>query len=717
MLSITQSEPLTTSAFAKLVGISQRKARSALARCHEGNTWRGFTLKVILIKAAGGHRGLQYLVHIDSIPPEVIKARDSVQSITKDSITLPTVENVQVVKNTSITGELLPEMPLKIPHKNRHYKDDEVNFKMDTAQSVLRATAHNTPERATLIRELAATVRYPYGAKRAQYVGENTIRRWLKKYEKGGITAVCRKGRTDSGQSRVMISRMWDKTVKQFGITNDEIQRMEADLKRHIASQWRSGAPSVPTIQLNAMPFAIKQLTQAGCTLSKEELKAVCELPPKLIQSQAHFRAVDIFRQNAGRSAAIQIPRIKRSRDHLKPMDWVAGDVHHIDIAFQRDDGSLCTIKAVAWLDLATNRAFITPFLMPKGEMIRREHVIDSFVAMCGNPNWGVPTQLYLDRGGEYNWGEFVEDLCRLKRKITIHDLHDLENEEEATGVQRSRAYNPQSKVIETLFAALEKSTFSQLQGYIGGNRMQKKTENQGKAPIPYPGDLHAFTATLQTALAYHHVKKQQGHLKGKSPNQSFQEFIDAGWKSLLLDSYELAVAFCKKEFREVRAGGVFQWNGEEYRHDGLIAMAGIRKVSVGAPLFGDKSRPYLFTEEDEPIGIAERVNCFAFGDISGAGEQQRQTAILRSEIRTMEAATDKLDLENGMRDVVEVMGVEPQAEAQNVVSIGPQHQQLAKEAQNKPALSPHDEYIARRHQEGALRAGLVQKLRAANGE
>ncbi len=38
-----------------------------------------------------------------------------------------------------------------------------------------------------------------------------------------------------------------------------------------------------------------------------------------------------------------------------------------------------------------------------------------------------------------------------------------------------------------------------------------------------------------------------------------------------------------RRNFVRLRAGGMFQWNGEEYRHDGLIGMAGIRKeVSVG---------------------------------------------------------------------------------------------------------------------------------------
>ncbi len=149
----------------------------------------------------GGHRGLQYLVHRDSIPPEFTKAWTvNIESTTTDNIALPVAESVPVIKDISITGELISEMPPKLPRKSRYYKDDEVNFKMDMVQHVRMKTQPNTPERTTLIRELAATVRYPYGAKCGQYVWENTIRRWLKDYESSGLGAVCRKGRTDSGQ-------------------------------------------------------------------------------------------------------------------------------------------------------------------------------------------------------------------------------------------------------------------------------------------------------------------------------------------------------------------------------------------------------------------------------------------------------------------------------------------------------------------------------------
>lgn len=710
---------ISTKEFAALVSISTRKARSALENCHQGKTWRKIKLDVVLEKGKGGKNGLQYMVVASSIPDSFLNIKST--NSESSALVLPVAEPNQDQADVSINGELIQaKHDLKpIPRKKQHYQEQSVNFKLDLVKRIRTETDPNTPERAALIRELAATVRYSYGKKRGKLVGANTLRSWLKEYENDGLAAVCRKARTDSGKRRVTVSRIWDETVDQIGLSDDEQQRLAADLQRHVASLWRSGSPSAPTLQLSALPFAINQLMQAGCTLSKEQLQSVCKLPLTFIRQQAHFKLVDIYRKDAGRYAAKHNPRIKRSRANLKPMDWVAGDVHHIDIAFQRENGSICTIKAVAWLDLATNRTFISPFLMPKGEMIRREHVIESFVAMCADPNWGVPTRLYLDRGGEYNWGEFVEDLCRLKQKIIITDeLDDLDETNIATGVNRSLPYNPQSKVIETLFSSLEKSSFSQIEGHMGGDRLKKKVENQGKAPVPYYGDFSAFEGSLKTALGYYHVKSQQGHLNGQSPNQYFNTFVLSGeWKSVLLDPDELAVAFCKKEFRNVNAGGRFWWKNTEYRHDSLIPMADLRKVQVGEPLYGDKKRLFLFDEEDNPIGIAEPVIIYDFGDVAGAGEQQRQAALARQEIRDMEAATDKLNLEDVMRDVVSVIGTSEQAEIHNVVSIGNNHRQIAKTARENPSVTEsQNENREHRRQQSAVFEELAQKARAAGG-
>ena len=95
-------------------------------------------------------------------------------------------------------------------------------------------------------------------------------------------------------------------------------------------------------------------------------------------------------------------PRIKRMRGDLAPMQMVAGDVRHCDILILREDGSEATPKLVAFMDLATNRLFAHLFIVPKGEMIRREHVLGTMRAMFADPSWGVPIQFYFDNGGEF---------------------------------------------------------------------------------------------------------------------------------------------------------------------------------------------------------------------------------------------------------------------------------------------------------------------------
>lgn len=719
MNSPFQPNFISTTEFAGLVGISTRKARSALEKCHDGKIWRGAKLYVIHEKGKGGKNGLQYLVDKSSIPPSLIKNQSTIGELhTLDTSSLEEAEALPIIGDSNELIDQNPRQQLH-PKKTRHHQESTVNFKLDLVKRIIAGSEPNTPERTALINRLAITERYPYGKKKGKPVGASTLRTWIKAYGNEGIGAVCRKARIDSGKRRVMVSRAWDDAVRQLGLDENEQQRLVIDLQRHVASLWRSGTPSTPTLQLNALPFAINQLAQAGCPMGKEALKAICKLPLSFIKQQSHFKLVNIYEKDAGRYAAKHKPRIKRTRANLKPMDWVAGDVHHIDIAFQREDGSLCTIKAVAWLDLATNRAFVSPFLMDKGEMIRREHVIESFVAMCTDPNWGVPTRLYLDRGGEYNWGEIVEDLCRLK-SIVISDFDELDENEGAVGVNRSLPYNPQSKVIETLFANLEKTALSQIPGHIGGDRMRKKVENQGKAPIPYPGDFAEYQRSLQTAVNYYHAKPQQGHLSGQSPNQRFAQYLQGPtpWKSVLIDPDELAIAFCKKnQFRTVYAGGVFQWNNKEYRHDKLIPLAGLRKVQVGQPLFGDKSRLFLFDEEDNLLGEAEPVVAYDFGDVAGAGEQQRQAKVARQVIQGMKAATDKIPLQDVLRETAAVMGESPQAEVKNIVSIGEGHRQIAKATrENPPDSTANNEISERRRQQSAALAELAQKARAAGG-
>lgn len=646
------AELLTTREFAHLIGITRKSAHRALAKCHSGGTYMGHPLRVERRTGARGHGGKAYLVDRSSIPAGWLNGATATDVVSM---------------------AVAPAEPLSVTQSARRAVASPIEFewKCKLIERIVTATAPRTPERRDLIHQLAEVERYPDGSKRGQPLGRSTLYAWVLAYERGGLLALGRRTRTDKRSRRVILSRQLDAQLAQLGMSRCEQAALADEVRRFIQSQWAKAVPSWSTIQFNTIGFLKPKLQAMGCVLPEHELIRLCRLPRNVIESSRHFRAVAIYRTDAARSAAIQTPRITRDRSHLKPMEWVAGDVHPCDIIFTRADGSQCTPKAVVWMDLATNRLFVKVFVLEPRQGIRREHVIESFAAMCADPAWGVPTRLYLDNGKEYVWTDAAADLLRLKHHVEVK-FTGAGTQDEA-GVRRARPYNPQAKIIETAFATLERSFLSQLQGFIGGNRMKKKVENQGQAPRSHGSDVTELFNSIAVAVDAYHAKPQSGdsHLGGQSPNDAFRGFVDGGWTSTTLDPFELELAFSNVETRTVRAGGVISCGGREFRHDAIEYLAGIGKVLVRVPLFGNRDQVYLFNEDEDFIGRALPVDPYTFGDISGAGEQQRQASVLRQQIQGLAADCDMtIDPQRLMEAAAAAHGSAPESQSSNVVSL-----------------------------------------------
>ncbi|HYH19129.1 MAG TPA: Mu transposase C-terminal domain-containing protein [Azospirillum sp.] len=196
---------------------------------------------------------------------------------------------------------------------------------------------------------------------------------------------------------------------------------------------------------------------------------------------------------------------------------------------------------------------------------------------------------------------------------------------------------------------------------------------------------LQADAQSFANALAYYHCKTQEGHLGGNSPSVRFAEFVKAGWRSLLLDPAELAVAFCVEEARKVRPGGEFTWKGTLYRHDALLVLAGVGSVIVREPLFGNRERLFVFDDDGKPLCVAEPTPVFAFDDIKGSGEQMRMTAEFNRQIRALEDRTDRIDLEQSMSAVVATFGAAPAVMPGGVASVRPEFREAANLSRNLP--------------------------------
>ena len=662
---------------ASLAGIHRRPAAKALARAHAGKPWRDVCLEVCVVDGRGGRSGKRYQVAVDSLPVEL--------------------QNAWLAARPSA------------PPARRHDSDGLAEFRREVVLHVRRSEAADmTPVEA--IREACATFRYPQGKYGGRKVSPTRAREWCSAYEAEGAASFARKERNDKGKGRVIISRELDALAARHGVSEERLRHFFALLERRIRGEFQRGFKSVRIVRENVRPDLKGWMRAAGVNAPRSELHTACLPPRGLVRRYRHHRVVSDYREDAGIFAGKHKPRIRRNRDSLE-IGALAGDVHHFDIWWQREDGTFCTPKAVSWLCLATNRVFITPFVMEKGRGIGRQQVAESFLQLCMDEDWGVPTFLYLDLGSEYVWTELVKDLLELAartgRDITMKDRSDLDDRK---AIQHSRAYNPQSKVIETTFSSLRR-VFGQIEGWIGGDRTTKRTQNQGKLPKPYKGAFEDFQATIRESLAYHHALTQQGHLKGATPFQRFGQFVSAGWQSTLADRAEFELVFAAEEPRDVRPGGTFAWKGDLYQLDALFDYL-LQKVRVRDPWIVDVPYVYVLDEHGKLLGRALPDKEFDFFDTAGAAEHQRRGKLAVAKVKEMESEGDRKDPRQTMRDVVKEYGPIPHATSHGVITVNPEYAEAARlPAPEIAAIAGRDKALEKYDEDGALMRRLANAL------
>lgn len=602
---MTPSAWITIPVFAALAKISRRAAELAAQRAAHGKHWREAVLIIRMVEGRGGRSGELYEIAVNSLPAALqIKHQLSQQA---------TAQATQPAFTTSSTND-----------------DPLWQRRLTMLQPAIDAEAEHKPVLPAL-REAAA--------RRGRSV--ETLRIWWKRYKKDGIAGLQWKARTNSGHRAVLISKRWDAATAT--LSDEKRQQIVADMEKHVRSLYAAGAPGRRHVAQLATPELVKLTRAAGVELSDREALHVCRVPELFARRGRHHRIVAIKRDDAKRFFDRHVPRIKRDRNNLGPMEKVAGDGHHIDIYYKRADGSLATAKMIIWLDLATNRIFVTIVFLEKGKGITQEHVIGSFIEMT--QAWGVPCGLYLDNGSEYQWTEIVEDLL----KCASFTGHNITVEGKAT--TNARPYNAQGKVVESYISVLER-IFPMLPGYIGGDRMTSKTANVGKEPLFFPGSTDELREAINHAVTYYEVSPAtSGHRKGKSPREAYNEFIDAGWKRTVIDRHVLEAVFADNAMPKVDRGHI-RIKGIDYYADRLLDFSG-RKVRVRVPKVGDRSKLLVLDDEGHVACYAERDDGFAFGDLSGAREQGRRNHVLNASVKALRAETVPLALREEMQRVV----------------------------------------------------------------
>lgn len=680
--AFNQERWIDAAELAARASISERKARHVLARAALGQPWRGVSLIVRFVSCRGAPNGLKREVLEQSLPPE-LRAREP----------------------RELQSEQLPAVARTVAGASAELWQE----RLQVIGPALRAPARSA-ERAELIK-LAAD---------RHQVGERTIRAWIAAYEARGVAGLAARPRTDRGERRILIARNWDCAVELPAATKEDIA---TKLQRKVRSLWAHGAPGWRHV-VRMASVELAELTRgAGAGLPEPTLHLVCLVPRYFVERERRYQLVATKDKDAKAFFDHQQPRVRRSYAGLLPSEIVVADVHHLDVQWQRPDGTVTTPKLISWLDLATQRLFTTVVFCAPGEGVRREHVAGSFIDMTQHPEWGVPQRLYLDNGSEFVELGFVDDAMRLADLAQLQGftIGFRDDAPEIPGARRStrrmiinaQPYNaPGKPKIEGVFGILERGPFAMLPGWVGGNRMRKKTHNVGKEPVPFDGTESDFAGAVQDAIDYYHTHRQTGQLGGKSPNEALAEAVAKGWQRIDVDRAALEAVFARDELRTVRQGE-FSIEGRIYRHDALLSLLTGSKVRVRIPVIGDRDQLPVFAESGAFLCIAEPAPLHHPLDRSGARDKRVRSKMQTRAISLMRRDVDPIDLQAEMRRAAAVAPAPPAVASAGIIRLAPEHEAVATATRERPSARRAREAEIARRDRAATRAAAKKLLEA----
>ena len=602
---------LTTTEFANLAGISERKARSAFVRALAGKRWHGVMLAVKPTAGRGGQSGQSYLVDSTSLPADL-------QQRLKES--------------------LRPALPMLPELTERRGAERDWWLRI---LGPLLAMADG-PDRKSAVDALADRRDLTDWHGRPIRLTPRTIYRRLQKYRENGPLAFAPRARADKGKRKVIISLAAEQAIP---FDTETWERIAEALRNYIRGHWKAGE----TLKLIEGRSNIKfreLIADAGFScFDCIPVKALL-VPRRFVVAERHYRNVHTLYHHR-KSYEDNRFRTERSRSMLKPMDWVIGDVHPVDILCSRDDGSTAHARMLGWLDGATNRLRFDLVLCEASTGIRNADLIQSFCHMLRDPTWGMPQTLYIDNGSEYRFAEKINDALQLVSQLRGPDGR-------ATRVVHAQPYNASAKPIEGMFAIVEKM-LQGVPGHTGGDRMNKKTERVGRPTKAFPGTFEMLREVIRARILEMEMYPMRGHLAGRSPRQAYETAIEQGWQPVTVDDREILTVFADDRVCTITKG-VINVNGRRWACD---EMSGYfqKKIIARIPKYWSVQQLVLLDYRTRKrIGIAVPVETFDFDDPRGAMLSKQVDKARRKAIRQLDRSTPDVDtLAEGLRLAAQV--------------------------------------------------------------
>lgn len=594
--------------FALLCNYSPQHARRVFRDGVEGKSWNGNRLTIVVSDCRGGASGKQYLVAIDSLPPDLQQKAKSLDLPLRKPVARPS------------HGEIAD------------WQHDEANFRLTVLLPII-PTASGSSERAAAIREVAQNIHHtPKG--KAERFSERTIRNWLAAYEKGGFAGLVPQPSPVRGQRRVLISRAWDQSIDLDDAVRAEIAEKLEKFARSATAKGMS---------FNAVArFSARELRELsrlhGSRLDDRKLQSICGLTKKWAGRFAEAKRLYVHDFDNKLWDDKHRPRISRKLSEW-PLDVVYSDVHPIDIYKQLPDDQKRQIRLrlIGWLDHASQYFWGTVVALGPGNGVRKPDVAVSLHHMMMDPHGGLPGTFIFDNGGENNdVASAIKEFPEISNLMAGRGIIDFGGRRSI----RTTPYQGASKPIEGTFKTLEQNFFRFIPGWIGGERTNKKTHQVGKPVEPYAGSIEELIGEIHKAIAaYNDTPQPEGKLAGLSPRDAMANAIERGWVPQKPDTYTFDEVFSERDIREVRQGR-FSIGGKHFSSDATHGMGHGTKVEVRKPL-----RPgldYVFIRKNgHPLGIARQDEEYDATDGRGAIEVNRRIKTQKAAIAALRQTVD----------------------------------------------------------------------------
>ncbi|WP_417622176.1 hypothetical protein [Parasphingorhabdus sp.] len=511
---------LTCDDFSDLADIPERTARYHLAKAAKGEPTKKWPVTVRVATGKGGAAGKQYEVLLSSLPwayQKLLIAPSQSTELVEYTRPVPASDQSEIIqRRLEMIDEALDYPP----------RSPERKYELERAAKKYRTTVR-------------------------------TLQRYIQRLEESGgdANALANQRPSNSGAKRVHVSRTFDQAFVKAGYPADQLPELAELVAGLTAAAWQSPAQRHGwwRVRLEAITAFQRHCREQNIDLPKSAFK----LSRRRVMETEHHRIVDIRANNRKKFDDMK-PRGRRDNRAFKPMEQVVMDVKPLDCVVLRPDGSETWPKLIGFMDTGTHRIFCHFVMLAKGEGVRQEHVIDGFLRMVSDPNWGFPQQVYRDNGTEY----YMFDKIRSALAMVA--------EEGAKTVINAKAYSGASKPIENKFSMLDRAVFSQMEGYAGGDRMNKKIQTLGKPPKPYSGSFDEFVQEALVRIAdFENWELKSGPFKGVSPTQCYHDHLEKGWRPVSIETLALDAAFGDRITRRVDRGSV-SIKGERFRHPEL---------------------------------------------------------------------------------------------------------------------------------------------------